>query len=112
MGFDLARGTTYDDGGDVVEFGKRGPRFNIAGWEWLIETAKKHGWTPGPLTLRGEPYDGGYYFNDGQVVSAETAIAWADALERAYPYRGETGRWRQLVADFIVFCRAGAFEIW
>jgi hypothetical protein len=111
MGMDLSRHDNYDEDGNLVRFGE-GPRYNIAGWAWLLETAQRNGWEPVPLTLRGEPYTGGYWYNDGQTVPAENATAWADALEAGKPYDRESERWQEMVDEFISYCRAGAFNIW
>jgi hypothetical protein len=120
MGMDLHRGHRGSPDDDTFEFIR--PRYsaNVAGWAWLIKNAEDWGWEPAgtlpPLTREADGRDwrwsGTYWTNDGQRVTAEDAAAWAAALERGLPYPGEAGRWRELVAEFIAYCRGGGFEIW
>src|SRR2546423_13839985 len=68
--------------------------WNWQGWRGVLELGHRYGWIPAgtepPLWDEGGPWDGrpwnGTYFcNDGQRVTAEDAHALADALERALP---------------------------
>ncbi len=62
-----------------------GRSYNWTGWDNLYETGIKYGWKP-KGTLAPEDFDGewsGTYFsNDYQRVSADDALAWAQAIER------------------------------
>jgi hypothetical protein len=84
-------------------------------------------------------WDGGYCSNDGQIVTAQDAATFADALERAlpdipdygcqalgltkggyvflanpdmHPFEYFSGAEKQHVVSFIQLCRKGSFEIW
>ncbi len=113
MGFDLTA-----ESGDYFHF-------NWAGWTQILKEAWDYGWRPqGTLCpdwyivgtdLRAadvydkEKWEGGYFSNDGQVVTAEDACAIAQALERALPQLEQPKqRW---VKDAIEFFRKGAFDI-
>jgi hypothetical protein len=59
--------------------------YNWAGWQQLYETGIKYGWRPKgtlpPGDFDGE-WTGTYFSNDFQIVSAEDALAWGEAIER------------------------------
>ena len=65
--------------------------FSLYGWENVLALAEMYGWRPaGTLPPQpeavGEPagaWNGNYFLNDGQTVTAEDAGNLADALERA-----------------------------
>jgi hypothetical protein len=81
MGYDLT-----NDEGDYF-------RFNISGWSPMLALAEKYGWKPGKtLHERDKRWNGTYYSNDGQRVTAKDAVAIADALEKALPNLGDKMR--------------------
>ena len=110
-----------------VDLGGNGAYFsaNWRGWRWLLSLACDHGWQPagtewnlevhrwlsGGVDEKEEErarndWDGDYFSNDGQIVSARHAANLADALEKA---NGEVDSpW---VAEAIQFFRRGSFMI-
>jgi hypothetical protein len=96
MGFDLS-----SDGG-------RDFRLNVSGWGAALRTAKANGWKPAGTVLDEEPgWDGDYYTNDGQYVTAEDALAMAQALDAA-----TDPEWVQTLREFAAFLReSGGFKI-
>ena len=89
---------------DVVD----GDSFSWASWHFLYEVGLAFGWTPlgtskpsfrddsGEMDIfswdeaRNGPWSGNYFFNDGQVVTAEDADFWRRAVTRALAcMRGE-----------------------
>lgn len=64
----------------------RGHSYNWSAWEKLFETGLAYGWKPlgtlSPVDFDGD-WSGTYFSNDFQVVAAEDAKAWADALSKA-----------------------------
>ena len=73
-----------------------GPSFNWAAWEYCFTVGRAFGWQP-EGTLAPEdwppangPWNGSYFTNDLQAVSATDAKAWAAALDQAVAaLRGE-----------------------
>jgi len=58
--------------------------FNIHAWPLLLKLAMTYGWQPLGTELSGESnWDGTYFSNDLQIVTAEDAAALANALETA-----------------------------
>lgn len=63
-------------------------RFNISSFGPIVRLAKIGGWLPaGTLYYNDDgsldtDWDGGYFTNDQQIVTAKDAAAWADALEK------------------------------
>jgi len=131
MGYDLIR----DCGGFHL---------TIHGWGVLLETAKAFGWTA-EGTFEAEydddcslaavlktPYEYGYGFNDGQVVTTMDAVHLAAALEEALRQYEEVDArsgdvtsdapafytdWqdeesRETLRESIAFFKRGQFEIW
>jgi hypothetical protein len=123
-------------------------RFDVSEWKRLLELARGHGWEPmGTESPDLEPdfsprkdWDGSYFSNDYQTVTAEDARNLADALERAIadlPNRhakdaeeksskgapeatgvsASPNQWlsdqaeRKRIREFIRYCRAGEFVI-
>lgn len=94
---------------DCLHFGT-----NNNGWSYLYHLAEDHGWEPAG-TVFDPPdlfWDGSYFSNDGQVVTAEDAAGMADAITRAMAAGTVEGRWRERIGEFVRFCRAGSFELW
>jgi hypothetical protein len=94
---------------------KRDEGLNWASWTFLLETAYYHGWKPaGTVKTTIDDWNGTYFGNDGQWVTAGDAAALADALERylnTAPSLVPPGH-RQLAHHFVPFFREGGFEIW
>jgi len=123
----------------------RNGTFDITGFGWcrLLKLAQDYGWVPRgtqPPSLwadsppeQDEKWDGTYFSNDSQGVTAEDASNLADALERALPdlpelktidphaqltdevtaqdyFSGPDGK--EMLKDFITICRNGSFSIW
>ena len=115
---------------------------NMSGLRPLLELAEQFGWEPEgtdpskylSLSKREEiksndfDYDGGYFTNDGQVVTSTDANKIADALEKALKEipndgeiceemmyllsKGQSNEFKKShVEAFIKFCRIGAFTI-
>jgi hypothetical protein len=71
--------------------------FNIFAWEQVLKLAQMYGWEPAgteaPQRIEDEDavdreenaWEGGYWTNDGQRVSAEDAQNLAEALKKALP---------------------------
>ena len=65
--------------------------FNLYGWENVLALAEMYGWHPAGTRPPGsdeqdagqEAWEGEYFANDGQTVTAEDARDVADALEEA-----------------------------
>jgi hypothetical protein len=57
------------------------------GWSFLLSLAEAYGWQPAgtlpPLEFSSEEWRGGYFSNDGQLVTSEDAHALAKALQLA-----------------------------
>jgi hypothetical protein len=108
MGYDLrnAQGTQH---------------WGIDTWPELLGLAHEHGWQPEGTTLPvltyddGTPcapcfgWDGSYFWNDHQIVSAGDARNLADGLERALP--DAPPEMRTLMRELADYCRQGTFSI-
>ena len=62
-------------------------QWKVLGWWHLLNLARSYGWNPAGTEPPAEatplsPWDGNYFRNDGQFVTATDAAALADALER------------------------------
>lgn len=64
-------------------------RFNGAGWGLALSVAEHYGWKPAGTPRPGGwddadgPWEGEYAIQAGQWVTAEDAVAFAEALDRA-----------------------------
>jgi hypothetical protein len=62
----------------------------VGAWAQCLDLAEKHGWIPcgtlPPDELKDYPWNGSYYGNNGQWVTAADARQMADALERAIKF--------------------------
>ena len=114
-------------------------RFTIGAWAYYLDLAERHGWIPSgtyPPDYWADPRDwnGDYFSNDGQWVSALDARSVADALERALDHSSRVEKSeihaisncnldelefaeraaprREFALKIIAFLRAGAFQIW
>ena len=119
--------------------------FNLTGWEQVLKLAEMYGWrtagTLPPEDLDTE-WDGDYFLNDGEVVTADDAKAIAEALTKAMddipghdamkhktgkspkgvdyvkdgaafsPFEFFSGKGKKHLREFISFCRRGSFQIW
>jgi len=88
---------------------------NWTGWRLMYETAVNNGWEPvGTEPNERAPqmpdrWDGGYFSNDFQIVTAEDAANMADALDRSLEFNVTDDD--EYIIDFIRFARGGAFKI-
>jgi hypothetical protein len=119
-------------------YNERGDSFHFSSsmWNRVLYLAGVYGWKPsGTLSPEDESltsWDGGYGVNEGQRVSEDDALAWAQALEKAlpdisdefqipFPHVEKSGREilleelsgpnKEHLVQFIAFCKRGAFSI-
>lgn len=106
-------------------------RFNCpAGvYDDLLNIAQNYGWQPMgtryntdfyvvlypeiPLTEHqkiASYWQGGYFTNDKQIVTAEDASNLATALEKSLNDLSDAAK--SWVTEFTEFCKAGSFDIW
>ncbi|NIR27791.1 MAG: hypothetical protein GWN84_00315 [Gammaproteobacteria bacterium] len=97
---------------DLIRVGDEESRyFHCQTWEHLLRLARLNGWRPaGTKEPEGwpnrHPWDRfNYSSSDGQTVTAADARAIADALSRALQF--QTALSRQIIADFVAYCRSG-----
>jgi hypothetical protein len=117
-------------------------------WPIVRKLAQDFGWQPcgtqAPVNWDAElekigEWDGRYTSNDGQLVTAQDALALGGALEAAlasddFAHRiqgsnrgateqlrstclsvtldDEVSTWRKNIEDFVLFCRKGGFRLW
>lgn len=74
----------------LVRDGEVKRTYGIARWPKILQLARAYSWKPAGTTVDEESgiilpakWDGGYDSMDGQLVSAEDADNFADALEKA-----------------------------
>src|SRR5215475_9360025 len=105
---------------------KHGDYFCASGgsWEFLLDTARKHGWEPsGTLAPEfdegGETsasdrasWTGGYFSNDFQRVSDNDARNIAAALRKALKTDKFTSQSEWFIRHFTAYCQNGSFVIW
>lgn len=113
--------------------GRSSTHFNINGWGYVTKLATEYGWNPMGtvyksfkatdisdgkiITIKSIPeWEGTYFSNDGQVVTAKDAKGMKKALEKALVYEekyiGEDNKyWIPKLKEFIKFLDNGAFRI-
>ena len=72
-------------GYDLTSSSGQTHRWKVLGWWHLLNLAREHGWSPRGTEPPGDAapgWDGNYFHNEGQWVTADDAAALADALER------------------------------
>jgi hypothetical protein len=127
-------------GMDLVNSKEKYFRWNIFFWGYVLRLGTMFGWEGSGthLELEGDDkWDGNYWTNDGQWVTADDAFALADALERALSEipsdaskqadqtvhlsrenQAKDALLKRFVGDedylqeFISFCREGGFNIY
>lgn len=72
-------------GYDLINSVGQTHQWKVLGWWHLLNLACEYGWSPRgtePPIDAGSDWDGNYFQNEGQLVTAGDAIALADALAR------------------------------
>ena len=98
---------------------------NWGGWRYIFKLAIENGWEPagtkppdendmkilyGDDAPPANDWDGCYFSNCLQLVTAEDAANMAEALHRSMEFQvTEYDGW---LRDFIEFARGGDFQIW
>lgn len=109
-----------------VEDDERYFRFNMTNFGRALRLSENFGWQAQGTTHDSpevKDWDGGYFTNDGQIVSAEDCKQLADALEKAIPHLHKSQEYGGLsesdleyhrghLTKFVAFLRVGAFRIY
>jgi hypothetical protein len=86
MGVDAATiGISRHMGYDLTNSSGQTHQWKVLGWWHLLNLAREYGWLPRGTEApshSGPGWDGNYFQNDGQLVTADDATALAEALDR------------------------------
>lgn len=106
-------------GYDFVNSNGEDFHLNVSGWGTIANIAKDFGWSPqGTLTpenwneQRDGIWKGGYFTNDGQIISDHDARAIAGAIELSTVRLNLDFEWKKIIIDFAGFLRGGDIIIY